>query len=122
MTIAARCTCGLNLSGIGELGDYCPRHTTTPRPTGAPPSVGEYLTGVEDRQLTTRPVENQKPANLTHNAMPALAVAIHYPDCWDQAAYPTLASALNELAAGFRCTNEHCTCGVAIPLEGKTNG
>jgi hypothetical protein len=35
-----------------------------------------------------------------------IASAIHYPDCWDQDAYPTLAAALNELAAWFRCSNQ----------------
>jgi hypothetical protein len=35
-----------------------------------------------------------------------IAQAIHYPDCWDQDAYPTLASALNELVSAFQCTNK----------------
>ncbi len=30
---------------------------------------------------------------------------LHYPDCWDTAAYPSLASALAET---FHCTNEDC--------------
>jgi len=37
-----------------------------------------------------------------------IAAAIHYPDCWDQDAYPTLASALNEMASTFHCTNDNC--------------
>lgn len=36
----------------------------------------------------------------------ALAAAIHYPDCWDNAAYPTLESALSELFAYFECSNQ----------------
>ena len=43
MSIAARCTCGRMGSGFGESDGYCPRHTMTPWPTNAPPSVGEYL-------------------------------------------------------------------------------
>ncbi|WP_275272440.1 hypothetical protein [Limnobacter sp. P1] len=35
-----------------------------------------------------------------------LAKAVHYPDCWDVAAYPTLADALRELATCFQC----CEC------------
>ena len=36
---------------------------------------------------------------------------IHYPECWDTVAYPTLATALLECLAFFRafkCTNEDC--------------
>jgi hypothetical protein len=34
-----------------------------------------------------------------------IARAIHYPECWDTAAYPTLADALGEIAADFTCSN-----------------
>lgn len=34
----------------------------------------------------------------------AVVKAIHYPDCWDTAAYPTLESALNEVYAHFKCS------------------
>ena len=33
-----------------------------------------------------------------------LATALHYPQCWDTAAYPTLESAIDEAAAWFRCS------------------
>lgn len=38
-----------------------------------------------------------------------IAEAIHYPDCWDTMAYPTLASALWNLMAveGTLCTTCH---------------
>lgn len=36
-----------------------------------------------------------------------LARAIHWPDCWDTAAYPTAESALVEVYEDFRCS----TCG-----------
>ena len=41
-----------------------------------------------------------------HPHLNALADAIHWPECWDTAAYPTLTSALSEVAASFRCTNQ----------------
>lgn len=44
-----------------------------------------------------------------------IAKAIHYPECWDTAAYPTLASALCEMFAFFKCTNDDC----AAPQEGR---
>jgi len=34
------------------------------------------------------------------------AKAIHYPECWDTAAYPTLKSALEEVYASFKCSDE----------------
>jgi hypothetical protein len=33
-----------------------------------------------------------------------IAKTIHYPDCWDTAAYPTIYSALNELAGCVGCS------------------
>lgn len=37
-----------------------------------------------------------------------LRLAIHYPECWDTAAYPELHDALNEVKETFDCTNEIC--------------
>ncbi|MEF3066344.1 hypothetical protein [Pandoraea apista] len=37
-----------------------------------------------------------------------LAQAIHYPECWGTAAYPALPSALAEVYASFKCTNDEC--------------
>ena len=31
---------------------------------------------------------------------------MHYPECWDTAAYPTLESAMHENSAWFKCTNQ----------------
>lgn len=43
--------------------------------------------------------------NSTVAAQPATsAAAIHYPDCWDTAAYPTVESALVEVYEHYRCT------------------
>ena len=35
------------------------------------------------------------------------AALIHYPECWDTAAYPTLASAIKEIGA-FKCSSDEC--------------
>lgn len=37
-----------------------------------------------------------------------VADAIHYPECWDTAAYPTVLCALEEIYAWFRCNNDDC--------------
>ncbi|WP_405126733.1 hypothetical protein [Ralstonia pseudosolanacearum] len=42
----------------------------------------------------------------THPIADTLARAIHYPDCWDTAAYPTLDNALSEVYTHFHCTND----------------
>lgn len=39
-----------------------------------------------------------------YGAQPSLAAAIHYPDCWDTAAYSTLADALAAVYEHFRCS------------------
>lgn len=55
----------------------------------------------------------------------AIGLAIHYPDCWDTAAYPTLDSALAEIAAwgkAFRCTNDDCVDAKAIRAESCQQG
>lgn len=41
---------------------------------------------------------------LPTNRASGVASAIHYPEHWDTAAYPTLESALNELCAWFKCS------------------
>ena len=45
----------------------------------------------------------------THPASAAdhTAAAIHYPACWDTAAYPTLESALSEMYHDFKCQEDH---------------
>lgn len=39
-------------------------------------------------------------------ALARMATAIHWPECWDTAAYPTAETALSEVYAHFKCTNE----------------
>ncbi len=36
-----------------------------------------------------------------------MAKAIHYPECWDTVAYPTLSTALDEMAHHFQCQENH---------------
>lgn len=38
------------------------------------------------------------------NSSDVIASAIHYPDCWDTTAYPTLADALTTIYASYHCT------------------
>ena len=38
-----------------------------------------------------------------------IADMLHYPSCWDTAAYPTVESALHEVAMSFRCNNDDCS-------------
>jgi hypothetical protein len=54
-------------------------------------AIKRYQTQAEDPQRATAPA-------------PAIAAAIHYPDHWDTAAYPTAESALSELTAWFKCS------------------
>lgn len=44
-----------------------------------------------------------------------IASAIHYPECWDTAAYPTVESALSEVFAHYRCTEHDAPAGVPMP-------
>lgn len=37
-----------------------------------------------------------------------IADAIHYPECWDTAAYPTVLCALHEIYEWFKCSNDDC--------------
>ena len=44
------------------------------------------------------------------NQLDEIAKVLHYPDCWDTAAYPTLEDAIIEAKAWANCTNEDCQC------------
>ncbi len=44
-----------------------------------------------------------------------IAAAIHYPECWDTAVYPTIESALSEVFAHYRCTEHAAPAGVPMP-------
>lgn len=43
-------------------------------------------------------------AAISPQTAPSAAQALHYPQCWDTAAYPTLKSALHEVYASFHCS------------------
>lgn len=49
-----------------------------------------------------------------------LAAAIHWPACWDAAAYPTVDSALAALAASFQCSNQDTHQAPDIDLDSLT--
>ncbi len=44
-----------------------------------------------------------------------IAAALHYPECWDTAAYPTVESALSEVYAHYRCTEHDAPAEVPMP-------
>lgn len=79
----------------------------------ATPSQGEkdawywYAWGVND-------CERRAALQSAQPAARDIAEAIHYPDCWDQMAYPTLESALHELTAWFKCANDECQQRAAV--------
>lgn len=52
-------------------------------------------------------------ALFTHpasNHLDEISKVLHYPDCWDTAAYPTLEDAIIEAKSWAHCTNEDCQC------------
>jgi hypothetical protein len=46
-----------------------------------------------------------------------LAAALHYPGCWDTAAYPALADALEAVCADFKCSE--CAADDAAPMAAQ---
>lgn len=58
--------------------------------------------------------------NIKEDTNKELADAIHYPECWDTAAYPTLASALWEMI-DQKELGECPTCGEEQGLIEKTS-
>lgn len=48
------------------------------------------------------------PASSNH--LDEISKVLHYPDCWDTAAYPTLEDAIIEAKSWAHCTNEDCQC------------
>lgn len=52
---------------------------------------------------------------MTEPADDHIASAIHYPECWDAAAYPTVESALSEVFAHYRCTEHDAPAEVLMP-------
>ncbi|MFZ3286620.1 MAG: hypothetical protein WA191_07190 [Telluria sp.] len=61
---------------------------------------------LEDAALAKNRVDKAEAALAASQAAPdhALAKAIHYPDCWDTAAYSTLSDALAAVYHDFQCS------------------
>ena len=92
-----------DLFPIPEPGE--PAETEWLEAMSYPPSVPAFIRA--SLAATTRRSAAGAQQQDDHASSPApSARAIHYPECWDTAAYPTLESALAEVYAAFRCTNE----------------
>lgn len=68
--------------------------------------------------LAAAPAPDQFRAAAKMMAEPAddrIAAAIHYPECWDTAAYPTVESALAEVFAHYHCTEHDAPAEVPMP-------
>lgn len=115
---------GFVSGGVKELGDFRPlSYTSTPIPEKQEP-VAEVTHGGcatiwfrecgEGTKLYTHPapaVENRD----YEKVITEIGKGIHYPECWDTAAYPTLGSALDVVFATFQCTNEDTHPAPAVP-------
>ncbi len=51
--------------------------------------------------------QSQSDLEQANKDIQVLAEAIHYPDCWDTMAYPTLLSAIIEMNHCTTCANKH---------------
>lgn len=84
----------------GELTcDYCGVETADPWHGSG------MLNGVESKHIHACDDCNHKlPIHVQAASQQEPGQAIHYPQCWDTAAYPTLESALSEVYASFKCS------------------
>ncbi|MEK7916602.1 hypothetical protein AAB988_29645 [Burkholderia contaminans] len=74
---------------------------------------GDYVVALREL-LAASPVEqHEPPAADERAAFEKLAAKIHYPECWDTAAYPTLAAALVECSAWYDMRCGECEYGSA---------
>jgi len=55
--------------------------------------------------------------SLTATVLDTVAIAIHYPECWDTTCYDSIESALQELAYWFRCSNPDCAHPAPADIE-----
>lgn len=56
---------------------------------------------------------------LSSSQASSIGKAIHYPECWDTAAYPTIEDALSEMFACFKCSDADCQTPPAASQEAK---
>ncbi len=68
-------------------------------------AAGARLRDIVRFALGQEMVEESWPRDAKWIEQNLLASVLHYPGCWDTAAYPTLASAIKEIAA-FKCSDE----------------
>ena len=77
--------------------------------SGMDGDVGHDGSTIDVECAGCRGTGTQPSASAAPQASADAARAIHWPDCWDTTAYPTVESALSEVYATFRCTNQ-VTC------------
>lgn len=90
-----------------------PRNQHAAHASGEADGWNECLDAVEPVVLALRSENSALRAQIVElerqePATNRIAKAIHYPECWDTAAYPTPEDALAEMAEAFRCTNDEC--------------
>lgn len=89
--------CGKRLGGEGDI------HTCTPKPARKPVA---WVNHGENRIIRVTGWDGYGALYDTPPAAPKSAEwakFLHYPDCWDTAAYPTLSHAVHETLACFAC-------------------
>lgn len=79
-----------------------------------PTGTGAYFDSYTADQMRARDAMWAERLAALQQQPPAIADAIHYPGCWDTAAYPTLESALHEMTAWFKCSNDECQQRAAV--------
>ena len=80
-------------------------------------SQQKYPTLVEEQQEEIERLEAELAA--AKEQMGRMAEKVHYPDCWDTAAYPTLADAVCEIA---HCDPQQCQQNGATICEACMTG
>lgn len=62
-----------------------------------------------NRQQAMQTIENRGSVGDLRNLADDIAKHIHYPECWDTMAYPTLKDAIVEIVYSAGCSPEYCT-------------
>ena len=100
--------------------------TNTPEPPLPEPTYAVTVNGVRILTFTDGQMVTYGDARAAHAVAqmqgdhPSFVAAIHWPDCWDVAAYPTPESALAEVYEHFRCTMcDSMDCNGTEPMRMK---